>query len=202
MKLSAKLLTGLAFVALMGIAVVGLSNNSASAAVDGKVYVTNYAAALTTEAGNPDSTANHKAPTKRTTATTVYGTYPSFVTTGTSARDIVANSNIFVVTVLDADVNTTTIVTSDHGTANSSGYETDDAWAASDNVEQGFGSGFETVGEQVRITFEDVTKPIVGAASTVKAYTTGTDTEVTNVSIAIFEAVSYTHLTLPTILLV
>ena len=152
MKLSAKLLTGLAFVALIGIAVVGLSNNSASAAVDGKVYVTNYASALTTEAGNPDSTANHKAPTKRTTATTVYGTYPSFVTTGTSARDIVANSNIFVVTVLDADINTTTIVTSDNG---GGGYDTDDAWSDAD-VLQLAGSGFESVGEQLRIQFEDV----------------------------------------------
>ena len=94
MKLSAKLLSGLALVALVAVAVVGLSNNSASAAVDGKVYVTNYASKLTTEAGNPSDATNHMAPTARTTATTVYGTYPTFVTTGTSARDIVSNSNI------------------------------------------------------------------------------------------------------------
>ena len=119
MKLSAKLLTGLAFVALIGIAVVGLSNNSASAAVDGKVYVTNVASKLTTEAGNPSDATNHMAPTARTTATTVYGTYPSFVTTGSSARDIVTSSNIFVVTVLDSDVNTTSTVTADTATGDS-----------------------------------------------------------------------------------
>ncbi|MEC9292787.1 MAG: hypothetical protein VYC65_00710, partial [Chloroflexota bacterium] len=101
MKLSAKLLSGLAFVALIAIAVVGLSN-SASAAVDGKVYVTNVASNLTTEGTGK--------PTGRTTATTVYGTYPSWVTTGTSARDIVTDSNKFIVTVLDADLNTTTTV--------------------------------------------------------------------------------------------
>jgi hypothetical protein len=50
------------------------------------------------------------------------------------------------------------------------------------------GSGFETVGEQLRIQFEDVDKPIVGAASTVLAYTTGTDTLISNVTIAIYEA--------------
>ena len=87
MKLSAKLLAGLAFVALIGIAVVGLSNNSASAAVDGKVYVTNVASTWTTEAGNPVLGSDGRAPTTRKTATTVYGTYPSWVTTGTSARD-------------------------------------------------------------------------------------------------------------------
>ena len=201
MKLSAKLLTGLAFVALIGIAVVGLSNNSASAAVDGKVYVTNYASALTTEAGNPDDSTNHKVPTKRTTATTVYGTYPSWVTTGTSARDIVANSDVFVVTVLDADVNTTTTVTSDTGCsygpthtgavagcANSKGYNMADAWKANDNVTQGFGSGFSAVGDQVRVTFEDVTKPIVGAASTIVPYITGTDTAITaSLNIVIYQ---------------
>ncbi len=187
MKLSAKLLTGLAFVALIGIAVVGLSNNSASAAVDGKVYVTNVASKLTTEAGNPSDATNHMAPTARTTATTVYGTYPSFVTTGSSARDIVTSSNIFVVTVLDADVNTTTVATANH---DGTGYDMANAWLGSDNVEQGFGSGFETAGEQVRITFEDVGNPIVGAASTIKAYKTGskTVTELTNLNISIVQA--------------
>ena len=48
MKLSVKLLSGLAFMALVAVAVIGLSN-SASAAVDGKVYVTNVASGLTTE---------------------------------------------------------------------------------------------------------------------------------------------------------
>ena len=39
----------------------------------------------------------------------------------------------------------------------------------------------------MRIQFDDVTKPIVGAASTVKAYTQSTDTQITNVSISIHE---------------
>ena len=53
MKLSVKLLSGLTLIALVAVAVVGLSH-SASAAVDGKVYVTNKASNLTTEgAGKP-----------------------------------------------------------------------------------------------------------------------------------------------------
>ncbi|MCI0774957.1 MAG: hypothetical protein J4N97_04400, partial [Chloroflexi bacterium] len=68
MKLSVKLLSGLAFVALVAVAVIGLSN-SASAAVDGKIYVTNVASNLTTEPGqNIDDDG-------RLTASTVYGTY-------------------------------------------------------------------------------------------------------------------------------
>jgi len=71
-KLSAKLLSGLTLIALIAVAVIGLSN-SASAAVDGKVYVTNGASKLTTEAGNP--TAATTGGTARVTAATVYGTY-------------------------------------------------------------------------------------------------------------------------------
>ena len=177
MKLSAKLLSGLTLIALIAVAVVGLSTNSADAAVDGKVHVSNQFTKLTTEAGSP--TAATTGDTARTTATTVYGTYASSVTTGTSARDIATNSDIIIVTVLDADVNTTVDVTSDHGTGNSTGYDLDDAWLASDNVIQGFGSGFLAVGDQVRVTFENVAQPIVGAASTIKAYSTGTATLVT-----------------------
>ncbi|MCI0850994.1 MAG: hypothetical protein J4O01_02940, partial [Chloroflexi bacterium] len=50
MKLSVKLLSGLAFMALVAVAVIGLSN-SASADVDGKIYVTNVATNLTNEPG-------------------------------------------------------------------------------------------------------------------------------------------------------
>ncbi|MDE0593251.1 MAG: hypothetical protein OSB68_08485, partial [Dehalococcoidia bacterium] len=90
MKLSVKLLSGLTLIAFVAVAVVGLSH-SASAAVDAKVYVTNKASTLTTEGSGK--------PSGRTTAATVYGTYASYASTGTTARDIVANSDRFIVTV-------------------------------------------------------------------------------------------------------
>ena len=126
MKLSVKLLSGLALMALVAVAVIGLSN-SASAAVDGKVYVTNSASLLTTESGPP---------TGRKLATTVYGTYASLATTGTSARDIVTNSDKFIVTVVDADLNVATVVTSGAGTT---GYKVTGAGA---NVTDAAGTGF------------------------------------------------------------
>jgi len=169
-KLSAKLLSGLAFIALIAVAVVGLSNNSASAAVDGKVYVTNVASNLTTEGTGK--------PTGRTTATTVYGTYPSWVTTGTSARDIVTDSNKFIVTVLDADLNTTSTVTNDSPTGDSAdlGYNLHQPTASTD-VLQVTGSGFDDSGDTVQLTLTTTkANPIVGAVSDIKVYVTGTDT--------------------------
>ena len=208
MKLSAKLLTGLAFVALIGIAVVGLSNNSASAAVDGKVYVTNVASKLTTEAGNPSDATNHMVPTARTTAATVYGTYPSFVTTGSNARDIVTSSNYFVVTVLDADVNTSTIVTSDDPAACtvelpqvnpdnctlarndgvSAGYDLGDGWSSAD-ITNFAGSGFNSTDDilQVKLT-ETKASPIVGVVGDIKVYKTGTDTAVAGIKVISIDA--------------
>jgi len=183
-KLSAKLLSGLTLIALIAVAVIGLSN-SASAAVDGKVYVTNKASDLTTEAGNP--TAATTGNDKRTTATTVYGTYDSALATGATARDTVTDADTIIVTVVDSDVNTTIVATGDH---DATGFDLANAYFSSDNVEQGFGSGFETAGEQVRVTFEDVGNPIVGAASTIKAYRTGTGVvnELTNLNIVIVQA--------------
>ena len=181
MKLSAKLLTGLAFVALIGIAVVGLSNNSASAAVDGKVYVTNVASNLTTEGTGK--------PTARTTATTVYGTYPSWVTTGTSARDIVTDSNKFIVTVLDADLNTTTTVTADTATSDSvagagGGYDLGDPWASTD-ILQKTGSGFNSSDDTIQVTLtEQLANPIVGTVSDILVYKTGTADAITGIRVA------------------
>ena len=111
MKLSAKLLSGLTLIALIAVAVIGLSN-SASAAVDGKVYVTNKFTNLTTEPSQVST-----GTLGRTTAATVYGTYASYASTGTTARDIVANSDIFIVTVIDADLNSTTTITDSEGTS-------------------------------------------------------------------------------------
>jgi len=167
-KLSVKLLSGLALMALVAVAVVGLSN-SASAAVDGKVYITNQASNLTTEGSGK--------PSGRTTASTVYGTYTSVTTTGTSARDIVTNSDRFIVTVVDSDLNTTTTVTSNPGT----GYP---VTTAGTNVVDVVGTGFNATGEQVQITLAGSSaSPIIGDISTITVVGTGTNTVVNGVSV-------------------
>ncbi|TDI90148.1 MAG: hypothetical protein E2O75_06510, partial [Chloroflexi bacterium] len=122
MKLSVKLLSGLAFVALVAVAVIGLSN-SASADVDGKIYVTNVASVLTNEPGQNIEDDG------RLTTTTVFGTYKNKTAdiSGTTARDIVTDADKFIVTVLDGDLNTTTNITSDESGAgyNATGAGTD-----------------------------------------------------------------------------
>tara|TARA_Y100001936_G_scaffold251378_2_gene307165 strand:+ start:2582 stop:5494 length:2913 start_codon:yes stop_codon:yes gene_type:complete len=171
-KLSVKLLSGLTLIALVAVAVVGLSH-SASAAADGKVYVTNKASNLTTEGSGK--------PSGRTTASTVYGTYKSSVTTGTTARDIVTNSDRFIVTVIDSDLNTTTTVTSN----NTSGYDADRGTAAND-VSQLTGSGFDSTDDSVLITIDDTkTKPIIGSNSDIKVVVHGSSRVVTGVSATI-----------------
>ena len=170
-KLSVKLLSGLALMALVAVAVIGLSN-SASAAVDGKVYVTNVASSLTTESGPP---------TGRKLATTVYGTYVSATTTGTSARDIVTNSDRFIVTVVDSDLNITTTVTS-----GGTGYKVTSKdiidGSQSTNVLNIAGTGFDSPGEQIRVTLtQSAASPIIGGASTVKVLYAGTNKVVTGV---------------------
>jgi len=186
-KLSVKLLSGLTLIALVAVAVVGLSR-SASAAVDAKVYVTNNASLLTTEGSGKPST--------RTTATTVYGTYASEVTSGTSARDIVANSDYFTVTVIDADLNLTATVSSTGAAVAKVGSAGGDitsttyargAWqqlyaphditagyklvGAGTDVTDVVGSGFDAAGEMVNVTLTAGTlHPIVGSESDVKVY--------------------------------
>ena len=153
MKLSVKLLSGLTLIALVAVAVVGLSH-SASAAADGKVYVTNKASKLTTEGTGK--------PSGRTTASTVYGTYASYASTGTTARDIVADSDTFIVTVIDSDLNTTSTVTDDRG---SNHYPLNDDWNSGGKVSDIIGSGFSSAGSKVHVTLADASKPIVGSAS-------------------------------------
>jgi len=181
-KLSVKLLSGLTLIALVAVAVVGLSH-SASAAVDAKVYVTNNASLLTTEGSGKPST--------RTTATTVYGTYASEVTSGTSARDIVADSDYFTVTVVDADLNLTATVSSNGAAAAKVGsaggtitstavewiapaYTTTSGYllvGAGTDVTDVVGTGFNAAGEMVNVTLTSGTlHPIVGSASDVKVY--------------------------------
>jgi hypothetical protein len=156
-KLSVKLLSGLTLIALVAVAVVGLSH-SASAAVDGKVYVTNVASSLTNEVSPP---------TGRTNASTVYGTYASSATSGTSARDIVTGANQFIVTVVDADLNTTDTVTDNNGVA--AGYDFNSVAGGDVLLVTDVGSdGFNNIGDQFRLVLEDGTKPIIGTADDIK----------------------------------
>jgi hypothetical protein len=175
-KLSVKLLSGLTLIALVAVAVVGLSH-SASAAADGKVYVTNKASGLTTE---PSTAVDG-----RTSATTVYGTYASNASTGTSARDIVANSDRFIVTIIDADLNATTNITSDTGTANNAdaGYN---LTGLGTDVVSVFGADFKDPGDKVQVTLTDEkANPIIGTASDIKVIQTSTGDIVTGVSVTI-----------------
>ena len=174
MKLSVKLLSGLSLIALVAVAVIGLSN-SASAAVDGKVYITNSASLLTTEPST--------AVAGRTSATTVYGTYNSYATTGTSARDIVPNSDKFIVTIVDADLNTTTIITSNQTSSPTAatGYPVKTAGTDVINVA---GTGFDSPGDQVQITLGGTaTNPIIGGVDSITIVDKGTDDVVSGVSV-------------------
>ena len=172
MKLSVKLLSGLTLVALVAVAVIGLSH-SASAAADAKVYVTNKASGLTTEPSTAVS--------GRTSATTVYGTYASYVSTGSNARDIVTNSDRFIVTVVDADLNTTTTVTSNE--RDNAGYH---GHAVGTDVTQVAGSGFNSAGDKIQVTLTDkATSPIIGTASQIKVVQTGTSIAVTGVAVTV-----------------
>jgi hypothetical protein len=121
------------------------------------VYVTNKASGLTTEPSTAVS--------GRTSATTVYGTYASFASTGTTARDIVANSDRFIVTVVDNDMNTTTAISSQRSGV--AGYNT--AIGNANDVLDIQGSGFNSVGEKVMLTLTaDLANPIIGSASDIK----------------------------------
>ncbi len=171
-KLSVKLLSGLTLIAFVAVAVVGLSH-SASAAVDAKVYVTNKASTLTTEGSGK--------PSGRTTAATVYGTYASYASTGTTARDIVANSDRFIVTVLDADLNVTSTITSDSTT---SGYIVGRGSAAT-HVTQVIGSGFNVAGDKVRVQIEDEkATPIIGAVSDIKVLSAASGNVMSGISVS------------------
>ncbi|MBT3996363.1 MAG: hypothetical protein HOF01_11265 [Chloroflexi bacterium] len=152
MKLSVKLLSGLTLIALVAVAVVGLSH-SASAAADGKVYVTNKASGLTTEPSTAVS--------GRTSASTVYGTYASYASTGTTARDIVANSDRFIITVIDADLNHTTAISS-----------------------QNYAVTLNAVGSTFQIALSNTaTSPIIGAIGDIKVRLNAGGANIANVSV-------------------
>jgi hypothetical protein len=158
--------------ALIAVAVVGLSH-SASAAADAKIYITNKASNLTDES---------PAPSGRTKASTVYGTYASAVTSGTSARDIVTDSDTFIVTVVDSDLNTTDTVTDNN---NNAFYQHDGA-AAGDVLEvtDSGNPGFNEVGDQFRIVLHDATKPIVGSVSDIKLIHNTTSQKITGLVVS------------------
>jgi hypothetical protein len=109
----------------------------------------------------------------------VYGTYKSNVTSGTTARDIVTNSDTFIVTVIDADLNVTTTITSNDG----SGYDTDNV-ATEQYALQIAGSGFDSAGDKIQITIEDEkTNPIIGSISDIKILVTGSTQTVTGATV-------------------
>jgi len=167
-KLSVKLLSGLALIALIAVAGVGLSR-SASANADGKIYITNVASGLTNEA-SPPSSGGLATDSPRSTTSTVYGTYVD-----DAARDIVANSDYFVVTVIDSDLNTTEIVTDD----NDGDFYDYDLAAAGDILDvSGAADGANSVGDQFRIVLHDTAKPIVGSASDIKIIYDDSTTEI------------------------
>jgi hypothetical protein len=172
-KLSVKLLSGLTLIALVAVAVIGLSH-SASAAVDAKVYVTNQASGFTTEPST--------AVAGRTSATTVYGTYNSTITSGAAARDIVPNSNRFIVTVVDSDLNTTSNISSAPATVRAHhGYP---VAPIDTNVISIAGIDFADAGDQVQITLAGSnTSPIIGDISTVSIVASGQTAVLTNVSV-------------------
>ena len=166
MKLSVKLISALTLVALVAVAIISI-DNTASAAVDGKVYVTNKASTLTTEGTGK--------PSARKTATAVYGTYASVATTGVTARDIVSNSDKFIVTVVDSDVNSTTTVTSkatsgntgfDLGLDNNHAISTSGTALVVADFGGSGGNGLDEIGDIVTVTLDDTkASPIIGSTS-------------------------------------
>jgi len=170
-KLSVKLLTGLTLMALIAVAVVGLSH-SASAAVDAKIFVTNKASNLTNES---------PAPTGRTNVSTVYGTYAS------TARHTVTDADVFIVTVVDQDKNVITDVASTKAAnstgTNQVGYDLKNA-GNDTKVTDLVGTGFDAPGERVQVILSgSATKPIIGDVSTVTVTESGLTTAIAGVSV-------------------
>jgi len=143
---------------LIAVAVVGLSH-SASAAADAKIFITNKASNLTTES---------PAPSGRTTASTVYGTYTS------STRETVDHSNRFIVTVVDPDLNSAPLtLANDANQLGTAGFEivgTDaDRDISSDIIEVvNNDTDLTDIGDQFRVILDDDDYPIVGSASDIK----------------------------------
>ncbi|MCH8910336.1 MAG: hypothetical protein IH867_06300 [Chloroflexi bacterium] len=178
MKLSVKLLSGLAFMALVAVAVIGLSN-SASAAVDGKVYITSVGSSFTNE---PDMNLEDD---DRVTTNTVYGTFDSLDITGINARDIVNDAEKFIVTIVDSDLNQTLTISDSAG---GSGFDT--TTVLTGTVELVFNAGgslLNAVGDKVRLFLLDSpTSQIVGDIDDILILITGTKTEVVGVRIDAF----------------
>jgi hypothetical protein len=110
----------------------------------------------------------------------VYGTYKSNISTGTTARDIVADSDTFIVTVIDADLNVTTTISSNSA---SGGYNVANTLVPTDAT-QVAGSGFNSAGDKIQLTIADKAgDPIIGSVSDIKLYATGTATAVAGATV-------------------
>jgi len=167
--------------ALIAVAVVGLSH-SASADVDGKIYVTNVASGMTTES---------PAPSGLTTASTVYATYED-----DGVRDIVENSDYFKVTVVDPDENDASPIVEDAAAGNGYNVQCAQGSGCDDggdpavdvvdaNVTNLIGTGFDAAGEQVQVTLDDSAgSPIIGGVDTISVVLASDDeTEVAGVTV-------------------
>jgi len=103
-KLSAKLFTALAALALLVVAVVGTSQTTWAAATDGEIHLTNGWSKLTT---NPDGFEDGGTIAADETyvgsGKTLYSTFQEATSAGTSTQSIESNSDRLWVTVVDAD---------------------------------------------------------------------------------------------------
>ncbi|NQU96470.1 MAG: hypothetical protein HQ548_02340, partial [Chloroflexi bacterium] len=106
MKLSAKLFTVLAALALLAVAIVGTSQATQAADTDGTVYLTNKWSLLTTNsAGFADGGTILADETYVGSGKTLYATFIEKTSAGTSTQSIETNSNVVIVSVVDADKN-------------------------------------------------------------------------------------------------
>jgi hypothetical protein len=109
-KFSAKLLTALAAIALLVVVALGSSGtvkatHGGTTHADGKVYLTNKWSALTTNANGFTSTEVGQKETYVGSGKTLYGTFIEKNSGGTAQQAIETNSNIVVVSIVDADQN-------------------------------------------------------------------------------------------------
>jgi hypothetical protein len=102
-KLSAKLFTALAAMALLVVVIVGAPGIVQAANTDGAVYLTNKWSKLTTKSGG--FTATQSGGTAETAVTTLYSTFIEKKADGTALQSIETNSNVVIVSVMDVDKN-------------------------------------------------------------------------------------------------
>jgi len=105
-KLSAKLFTALAALALLVVAIVGTSQTTRAADTDGAVYLSNTWSGLTTNsAGFTAAETGNGAETYVGSGKTLYATFVEKDSAGVAQQTIETDSDVVIVTVVDADKN-------------------------------------------------------------------------------------------------